>query len=91
MVKKTYASKSEEKRLTSPRNKAKAAKPKVSISSADSTHTVNEILDRIAVLEKKADIVADGFAWIADQIKPVFGIGGISVYFEAIAKKLAKK
>jgi len=76
---------------TTPKGVKKATKAKkVSIAGADSTHTVNEILDRIAAIEKKQKILVDGLRWIAAQIKPAYGIGGVSVYFDAVADKLDK-
>ena len=72
-----------------PKGVKKATKAKkVSVASADSTHTV--ILDRIAAIEKKQKILVDGLRWIAAQIKPAYGIGGVSVYFDAVADKLDK-
>jgi len=75
------ASKSEAKRVS-----AQKAKPVV--KTVDSTETINQLLDRVATLEGRVKILTDGISFIADEARPVYGLGAIALIFDAIAKKL---
>ncbi len=74
----------------------KASKKKASkkvakkVETVDHIDTINELLDRVAKLEKRQQVIVDAFKFTADEARPVYGLGAISVIFDAIYKKLSK-
>ena len=68
-----------------------ATKKKTVIQEDDNSNTLNEILDRLRHLEDNQATLVKGLRWIGEEIKPIFGIGGIGAYFIEVADKLGKK
>jgi len=68
----------------------KAATKKVSVATVDSKDVSNELLDRIAKLEKKQAVLVKGLKWAGGEIKGLFGASIIGSYLLEIADKIEK-
>jgi len=81
MTDKAPASKSEAKRVAAQKA------PKI-VKTVDHTETVNQLLDRVSTLEARVKVLCDAVPFIADESRPIYGLGAIALIFDAIAKKL---
>ena len=83
MTAKKPASKSQKKRLAAQKS-----------FSNEVVHVPKEAFDaltaRIKVLEANQKLLIESFAFAANELRPIYGLGGIAVVFDAVAKKFAK-
>ena len=77
------ASKSEAKRVTA--QKATKYDPFVATESR-----LQDLLSRIVVLEAKQARVAESFDFLANECRPIYGMGGLALIFDAVTKRLRK-
>lgn len=51
---------------------------------------VTELEARIVKLERNQKIIVDGYEFIANETRPLYGFGAIALVFDAIHDKLTK-
>ena len=51
---------------------------------------ISELYARITVLEDQLALVVEGYEWIADEVRPLFGMNHLARVFDAIFIKLTK-
>jgi len=81
MTERKPASKSEAKRVT-----AQKAEPRG--FSKEQLLKSQETEARLTALEAKVKVLAEAPQFIADEARPIYGLGGVALIFDAIAKKL---
>lgn len=67
------------------------AKPKLAAEAApefDPQAEIARLSDRVAELERKQKIIIDGYEFVANEVRPLFGLSGIALIFDAISRKL---
>jgi len=74
MTEKAPASKSEAKRVSAQKSR--------------DTSVIKALEARVEVLEARQKIIVDAFQFTADECRPIYGLGGIAVIFDTVAKKL---
>ena len=67
--------------------KAKKAAPK-KVQTADSTDVINQLLLDIDVLKAQQEIIIDGFQFVADTVRNVFGLQNLALAYDAVIEKL---
>ena len=77
-------------------SKAKPAKPEVEIELAEDVVEATEE-DRFGALEyrmnraeAKLKVIEDGYEFVANEVRPLYGMGAVSLVFDAIYKRLQK-
>ena len=80
-------------------DKSKSVEKREAIQKVDNklslTPTVIQLLDitselvkRVAELEAKQQLISEGFQFVADETRGLFGLTPIALVFDVIAKKL---
>lgn len=60
--------------------------------SVDTLNSViNELMARITVLEDQQTVIVDGYEWIANETRQLFGMNHLARVFDAIYIKLTAK
>jgi len=78
------ASKSEARRVSAQKGTDTGAKAPVESTNVK----LGALVARIEALEAKVKVLAEAPQFIADEARPIYGLGGIALIFDAIAKKL---
>jgi hypothetical protein len=65
-----------------------ADKPEVKIEAVDSVVVQNEILRRIAKLEKNQKVIVKWARFCEKTIKPIYGLASVGACFGQLAEKL---
>lgn len=66
------------------------SKPDVQSSPVVAAKSESDLKSRVEVLERKLDLVIEGFEFAANEVRPMFGQGALAVIFDAVAKGLRK-
>ncbi len=68
----------------------KTPKKAKKVVTVDSVQTINQILDRIRVLERQNKLIIEGDQFVGNETRNLFGFGAIAQIFDAIYEKLTK-
>ncbi len=80
-------SKSEVKRAKVQKKAAK--EPKSDILGKLAAETV-ELREKVEKLEKKQQILEKSFLFMANETRPIYGLGAIALVFDEVHKRLSK-
>ena len=71
----------------------KAAKPKVGSQEAIIEGLQSQICDanaRITILEERQRVLVSAFRWIANEVRPIFGMSHLARVFDGVADRFDK-
>lgn len=51
---------------------------------------LQEIEAKLANVEKKQQVIRDGFEFAGNELRPLYGFGAVALVFDAICKKLSE-
>lgn len=52
---------------------------------------IQALSDRLDALERRVEIIVDGFEFAANEVRPMFGQGALALIFDAIHDRLRPK
>ncbi len=70
--------------------KPEIAAPKKLTKGEEQALLVAELTSRVEKLEANQKIIVDGFQFVANETRPLYGFGAIALVFDAIHDKLTK-
>ena len=71
-------------------DKSKSVEKREAVQNQSESARVASLDYRIEKLEAQQALVAEGFQFVADETRGLFGLAPIALVFDAIAKKLSK-
>ena len=69
---------------------AKAKKKAVKAETGNQPVTINDLAARVALLERKQKLVTEGYEFVANETRNLFGFGAIALIFDSIFERLNK-
>jgi hypothetical protein len=76
--------------LTEKEASPKPKEPKKLSKSEALEARVTELETKLLKIEQKQRLVAEGFEFGGNELRPLFGFGAVALVFDAISKKLAE-
>ena len=67
---------------------SKSVNKRITAQKAAKVDAIGTLTARVAVLEARQKVIIDAFQFTADECRPIYGLGGIAIIFDAVAKKL---
>ena len=65
-------------------------KPKKATKKQKEALKLQELEARIEKLEKNQKVIIDGYEFVANETRPLYGMGAVALIFDAIYAKLKK-
>lgn len=66
-----------------------APKAEESAPKRDIEAEIDSLRSRIEEIERKQQVIVDGYQFAANEVRPLYGFGAIALIFDAIYKKLS--
>ena len=57
----------------------------------DRSKEEGDLKSRVERLERKFELIVEGFEWAANQVRPMFGQGALALVFDGVAEGLKEK